>query len=173
MQVWPHSEDHGRRPPRQRRPFVDKLYPQSPALRRERAWSFLSHFITHSSSLGTRDHDLHRRRRATISRFFSQANVRRLTPVINDVLGSLLRRFHGFAEDGQVFDIHSAMQAATKDVIQSYAFGDGPRCLDMEDMRANFLELLSLGKNTHFSVHFNWVASIFSTCHPRSSLLGS
>lgn len=75
-------------------------------------------------------------------------------------------RFYGFAEDSQIFNIHSTIQAATKNVIQLYAFSDGPRYLNIEDISANFLELLSLSKNTHFSIHFNWLASILFNLPP-------
>jgi hypothetical protein len=55
--------------------FVDILYAQSPSQRRERGQTVLNMFTEHLSVLPTRDHDLHRRRRAILSRFFSQQGV--------------------------------------------------------------------------------------------------
>lgn len=146
--------------------FVDKLYTQSPAIRRERAWTMLQLFVSHQSSLATRDHDLHRHRRAVISRFFSQANVRRLTPVIDRVLQNLLRRLDGFAKTGEVVKVQSYMQAATKDVIQSYALGEGRQCLDMEDMNAPFFALIGPGRGTHVTVHLHFVMEILNSLPP-------
>lgn len=137
--------------------FIDQLYSQSPTLRRERAHTVLNMFIKQLSVLPTRDHHLHRQRRSVLSRFFSQRSVRQLTPVINDTLSDLLRRMEGWAKDGKPITISQAYRAATKDVIQAYAFGEGRKYLDMEDCNAPFFNTISTERMAHFSVHFNWL----------------
>ncbi|KAK1856543.1 cytochrome p450 [Colletotrichum chrysophilum] len=148
--------------------FVDKLYPaQSPRARRERAETVLGFFGQTFSVLPTRDHDLHRRRRAVLSRFFSKENVRRLAPIINETLGDLLRRMEGWSRTDEPIDFNPASRAATKDVIQSYALGEGEKCLLMEDCNAAFFEVLTPGRMTHFSVHFHTIAMAFQSLPPK------
>ncbi|KAJ4252404.1 hypothetical protein NW762_011003 [Fusarium torreyae] len=138
--------------------FIDKLYTQSPQLVRERAQAVLNMFTTHLSMLPTRDHHLHRQRRSLLSKFFSQANVRRLVPVVNDTLENLHRRFEGWAKEGKPIVMNAPWQAATKDVIEAYAFGGtGLKCLDMEDCNRPFFQLLNQERATHVSVHFHWL----------------
>ncbi|KAF1931945.1 cytochrome P450 [Didymella exigua CBS 183.55] len=142
--------------------FLDTLYPQSPNVRRERAQTVLNLFHEHLSVLPTRDHHLHRQRRAVLSRFFSQQNVRRLVPVINDTLAKLLDRMHGWARDGEPVSLNAAYRAATKDIIQAYALGDGERCLDLPDCNAAFFKTLHAERLTHVSAHFHWFPALMA-----------
>ncbi|KAH6643100.1 cytochrome P450 [Boeremia exigua] len=147
--------------------FIEQLYPQSPHVRRERAQTVLNLFTKHLSVLPTKDHQLHRQRRAVLSRFFSQQNIRRLVPVINETLANLLHRMEGWARDGNPVSFNAAYKAATKDIIQVYALGDGQRCLEMEDLNAPFFDVLHSERLIHISVHFYWFTSLISKLPPR------
>lgn len=146
--------------------FADNLYTQSPKIRRERAPTVLSMFAKHYSMLPTRDHDLHRRRRAVLSRFFSHQNVRRLVPVINERLAAFLGRLELCGQSDDPVRLNPYFQAATKDVIQSYAFGGGQMCLEMDDLNEPFFAVLDSGRLTHISVHFNWFTSNMAKLPP-------
>ena len=146
--------------------FIDQLYTLSPNIRRERASSILRYFLHHFSVLPTRDHDLHRSRRAVLSKFFSQQNVRRLIPTLNDTLADLLARLEDYSKlDGPV-TMNPVFRAATKDVIQSYALGEGRKCLRMDDLNAPFFDLLAPKKMTHVGGHFPWVPRVFEKLPP-------
>ncbi|KAL1892346.1 hypothetical protein Sste5346_007084 [Sporothrix stenoceras] len=147
--------------------FTDKLYTQSPKTRRERAPTVLAMFAKHYSMLPTKDHDLHRRRRAVLSRFFSHQNVRRLVPVLNERLAAFLGRLEKCADTGEPIRLNPYFQAATKDVIQSYAFGGGQMCLEMDDLNEPFFAVLDSGRLTHISVHFNWFTSNMASLPPK------
>lgn len=140
--------------------FIEQLYPQSPLICRERAQTVLNMFAEHLSVLPTRDHHLHRQRRAVLSRFFSQQNVRRLMPVINDTLKDLLDRMEGWAKEGNPVVLNVAYRAATKDVIQAYALGDSQKCLHMEDCNADFFKTIKAERLTHCIVHFHWLLDL-------------
>ena len=145
--------------------FVDILYaPQSPSQKRERGQTVLNFFQEHFSVLPTRDHDLHRRRRAILSRFFSQQRVRQLAPVIGSTLSDLFRRLERW-DDGP-FPISVAYKAATKDVIQAYALGEGDKCLFKDDFSSAFFEVMAAGRLTHISAHFHWFISLMSRLPP-------
>lgn len=146
--------------------FVDELYPaQSPSQPRERPWTILNLFVDHYSSMATGPHDLHRRRRAVLSKFFSQRNVRALMGVINTTLADLLTRMEAVAqgEEGEgVLTMSPALRAATKDVIQLYAFGDGDKCLDAEDFNDAMFRVLSPERAVHVGVHLHWLPQAMS-----------
>lgn len=48
------------------------------------------------------DHDLHRVRRASVSQYFSVANVKRLQPVVEAKMEIFLQRLRGLAATGEV-----------------------------------------------------------------------
>lgn len=145
--------------------FVDILYAaQSPSQKRERGQTVLNFFQEHLSVLPTRDHDLHRRRRAILSRFFSQQRVRQLAPVIGNTLSDLFQRLDRW-DDGP-FPMSVAYKAATKDVIQAYALGEGDKCLFKDDFNSAFFEVMAAGRLTHIAVHFHWFPDLMSKLPP-------
>ncbi|GAB7323787.1 hypothetical protein MBLNU13_g07242t1 [Cladosporium sp. NU13] len=145
--------------------FVDILYAaQSPSQKRERGQTVLNFFQEHLSVLPTRDHDLHRRRRAILSRFFSQQRVRQLAPVIGSTLSDLFQRLERWG-DGP-FPMSVAYKAATKDVIQAYALGEGDKCLFKHDFNSAFFEVMAAGRLTHISAHFHWFTNLMSKLPP-------
>ncbi|KAM5357937.1 hypothetical protein ACJZ2D_015753 [Fusarium nematophilum] len=146
--------------------FIDKLYSQSPKHRRERYRTFLQTLQADGSILATKDHDLHRRRRAVLNPYFSSQNVRRLSPVINETLSNLLRRMEGWSKDGRPVTLNRAYRAATKDVIQSYAFGEGEKCLDMEDCNAAFFDVITPQRICHLGTHVFWLAKLMANLPP-------
>ena len=142
--------------------FVDTLYPQSPLQRRERGQTVLNFFQEHFSVLPTRDHDLHRRRRAILSRFFSQQRVRQLAPVIDRTLSDLFQRLEDWDGTEKPFPINAAYKAATKDVIQAYALGDGDKCLLKDDFNSAFFDTMAPSRLSHIGVHFHWVPALMT-----------
>ncbi|KAL6365783.1 hypothetical protein LRP88_00358 [Fusarium phalaenopsidis] len=146
--------------------FIEKLYSQSPKHRRERHSTILGTMQADGSILATKDHDLHRRRRAVLNPFFSSQNVKRLSPVINGILFNLLRRMEGWAKAGQPVKLNSAYRAATKDVIQAYALGDGEMCLDMEDCNTAFFDVFTPQRVCHLGTHAFWLAYLMANLPP-------
>ena len=138
--------------------FMDILYSQSPKQRRERYSSVLQSFQAPGSILGTRDHELHRKRRAVLNPFFSQQNVRRLSGVISQTMFNLLRRMDGWAAAGRPVEMNLPFRAATKDVIQSYAFGGGVACLDIDDCNSAFFDIMLPSSVTHLGPHMYYVS---------------
>ncbi|KAI1814019.1 cytochrome P450 [Poronia punctata] len=146
--------------------LMDKLYPLSLKQRRERYWTVYQTFQAPGSMFSARDHHLHRRRRAVLNPFFSMQNVRRLEPIINDTVASLLHRMEGWAKDGRPVQISHAFRAATKDIIQAYALGEAQKCLEMEDCNAGFFEVLLPQRVSHLGTHVYWLASMMANTPP-------
>ena len=147
--------------------FVDILYAaQSPLQKRERGQTTLNFFQEHLSVLPTRDHDLHRRRRAILSRFFSQQRVRQLAPVIESTLSNLSQRLESWGSTDKPFPINAAYKAATKDVIQAYALGEGDKCLLKKDFNSAFFEVMAASRLSHIGVHFHWIPALMTKLPP-------
>ncbi|KAI1402050.1 cytochrome P450 [Hypoxylon fuscum] len=147
--------------------FIEKLYSQSPKHRRERYWTILQTLQADGSILATKDHDLHRKRRAVLNPYFSQQNVRRLEPVINDTLANLFYRMDGWAKAETPVRMNVALRAATKDIIQAYAFGEGDKCLDKEDCNTAFFDIMAPNPIAHLGTHFFWLATLMSNMPPK------
>ncbi|KAI0143997.1 cytochrome P450 [Hypoxylon sp. NC0597] len=147
--------------------FIEKLYSQSPKQRRERYWTMLQTLLAPGSILATQDHDLHRKRRAVLNPFFSQQNVRRLEPIINDTLANLFYRMDRWASTGAPVRMNVAFRAATKDIIQAYAFGEGDKCLDKEDCNTAFFDIMAPSPLAHIGTHFYWLATFLSNVPPK------
>lgn len=147
--------------------FIEQLYSQSPKLRRERYKTVLNMLQSQGSILGTADHDMHRRRRAVLNPFFSQGNVRRLEPIINDTLFNLFRRMDGWAREGRPVGFNDPLRAATKDIIEAYAFGDGgPKYLDMEDCNKAFFDVVGPQPISHLATHAVWITKLMQSLPP-------
>ena len=117
--------------------------------------------------LATKDHDFHRKRRSVLNPYFSQQNVRRLEPVINDTLAALLHRMDGWAKAGTPTQMNRAFRAATKDIIQAYAFGEGSeKCLDMQDCNAAFFDILTPQRVCYLGTYVYWLAVIMANMPP-------
>lgn len=146
--------------------FIEDLYPQNPKRRREKFHTGVKLLMTPGSISGTADHDLHRRRRAVLNRYFSQQSVRRLEPTINDTLATLLERLKGWAKERRPVHMNVVFRAAAKDIIQKYALGGGQSCLEMEDCNAPFFDVLEPHRVTHLGTHMPWLAKILKSISP-------
>lgn len=146
--------------------FIEKLYTQSPKQRRERYYTILQLLQAPGSILATNDHDAHRQRRAVLNPYFSQQNVRRLEPLINDVLANLLRRYEGWAAEGATVQMNTVFRAATKDIIQAYALGEGQKLLDKEDCDAAFFDVMTPQRISYLGTHFYWLALMLARMPP-------
>ena len=86
--------------------------------------------------------------------------------MINSTLGDLLGRMRRW-EDGTPVQMNRVYRAATKDVIQAYAFGDGgEKCLEMEDCNAAFFDIMTPQRVCHAGTHVYWLAYIMANLPP-------
>lgn len=146
--------------------FIEKLYTSSPSQRRERYWTVLQMLQAPGSILATKDHELHQRRRKVLNPYFSHANVRRLEPLINSTLADLLGRMDRWAKEETPVELNLVFRAATKDVIQAYAFGEGEKCLEMEDCNAAFFDIMTPQRVIHLGTHCMWLAKLMASLPP-------
>lgn len=84
--------------------------------------------------------DLHRRRRAPLSPFFSKANVARRQELIQGLAGKLCERLDG--SRGSAVNISTAISAFTRDVATQFVLGKTNHNLDNEDFGADITNVL-------------------------------
>jgi cytochrome P450 len=146
--------------------FIDQIYTRAPGSRREKYKTILRIFRAPGSIIATKDHDLHRRRRAVLNPYFSMQNVRRLEPVIEQTLLNLFSRMDAWARVGTPVPMHIAYKATTKDIIHSYAFGEGEKCLEMEDLNAGFFHSLEPVWTNNIGTYFPLFIEIIASLPP-------
>ena len=78
-----------------------------------------------------------------MSPYFSKASVRRLEPVLQQALKSLLKRVSACAKGGDVMPMNDAYKAATSDVITAYCFGESVNYLEKDDYNVSFFEAVA------------------------------
>lgn len=151
--------------------FIDVLYTQNPKMRRERYKTIIDLINAPGSSLATKDHDMHRKRRSVLNPYFSKQNVRRLEPIINHTLQTLLDRMKCWASDGKPVRISVPFRAVTKDIIQAYCFGPGESCLEMEDCNAAFFDVLTPQRVCHLGTYFPRICALSAKLPPSLTVM--
>lgn len=91
----------------------------------------------------TADHELHRTRRAAMSKMFSKESVRRLEPIMRRTLDRLLLRLKGFQESGDEINLKSMYGAFTNDVITEYAYGFSTNWTEAPKFNEIFFHMVS------------------------------
>ncbi len=119
---------------------MDQLYPTQ-AKNVER-WSWAAGmFGSYEMTFGAVSHNLHRMRRGAMSTFFSKASVRRLQPVIRDLVVKLCDKLERTMKTGQPVHMVHAYSALTQDVITEYCYSECSNVLELEDFSPEHYEL--------------------------------
>jgi len=102
--------------------FLPELMPAG-GRRRDKYSRMIQVFGFSQAAGATADHDLHRTRRAAMSKMFSKESVRRLEPIMRMNLDKLLVRLREFQDSGKEISLLPMFGAFTNDVISEYAYG--------------------------------------------------
>ena len=94
-------------------------------------------------TFGTIPHNLHRKRRAAFSQFFSKASIRRLEPLIQGLVDSLCQKVEDGLKDGTVNLVH-AYSALTQDIITEYCFSNCRGVLEMPDFSPTYYDYMQI-----------------------------
>ncbi|OLN86891.1 Trichodiene oxygenase 2 [Colletotrichum chlorophyti] len=157
--------------------FVDEIYAikgrkrDKPAhqMRNIAANQALSHFAT-------LDHDVHRKRRAAMSRFFSRYQMLKLEPEVHGLAQRLCDKLLAEARTpAKHFNLTDAYSCFTSDVIAEYCFGEVSGFLEQEDWTPNYRAAVYGALN--FSFLFRYFPFLKATlaigpCHVVASIIG-
>jgi hypothetical protein len=92
--------------------FWDVMYTPSTNNNRRDKWSWQARGIgIPFSTLATEDHALHRHRRGALNPFFSMQNVRKLLPVVEERVQTLIQRLKQSGEQSEIVSMEHAFSA--------------------------------------------------------------
>ena len=123
--------------------FIDQLYPSVGRKVDKPVWS-AGMFGSTDMTFGTVSHTLHRKRRAAYSQFFSKASIRRLEPIVQDLVDSLVNKVELKLEKGENVNMLYGYSALTQDIITEYCFADCRGVLEMVDFRPQYYDWMEV-----------------------------
>ncbi|KAJ5710315.1 benzoate 4-monooxygenase cytochrome P450 [Penicillium malachiteum] len=109
--------------------FYDEIY-SGGVRKRDKDPEFLKAYSVPGSMVATVEHDHHRYRRNIVNSFFSKRSVNELSPVIEEKIQKLMKRFSIANQAGSVVRLDDAFSALASDVITQYSFGHSWNFLD-------------------------------------------
>ncbi|KAH7050151.1 putative cytochrome P450 [Macrophomina phaseolina] len=124
--------------------FVDALYPSTGKKREISPWFFKPMGIA-ETHFGTADHDLHRMRRAPLSRFFSKAMVARLEPSLKQHATKFCRNLETWSGTANALDLVTSISCFSADIITEYLFGRCYNFLDDPKMKVSLYQPIHVG----------------------------
>lgn len=90
-------------------------------------------FANPGSSVGTIEHDLHRKRRMAVLPFFSKTKIYALEPVIQSTIDRLCNRIEDYVKSGQPLNLRNAYKCFAADVVAEYCFAESGGLIDKPD----------------------------------------
>ncbi|OTA89154.1 hypothetical protein M434DRAFT_79664 [Hypoxylon sp. CO27-5] len=136
--------------------FFDKLYNRD-GYWNKYDWAYDAH-NSQLSTLASIDHNVHKRRRAAMSPFFSKASAASRQSIIREMTSKLCRRLDGFvnSKDSRV-RLGAALGALTRDVATEFLLSKSFNNLDAEDFRAGVGNTLQeSGAIWRITKHIRW-----------------
>ena len=141
--------------------FYDDIY-ASASRKRDKDPASAAAFGTPYSMLTTVGHDHHRFRRGLLNNYFSKKSVIELSPIIQEKLSMLMRRFQKASQEGTVVHLDDAFSALTGDMISQYVWGVSAGFLDDENFKNDFRQAVTeMSDLIHVSKFLPMLATMF------------
>ncbi|MCJ1266070.1 hypothetical protein MMC22_005952 [Lobaria immixta] len=142
--------------------YIDQVYAGSIKIRDKYKW--VNRYTNPMSVVATIPHELHRIRRASLNNYFSKASIRRLEPMVRDVVAQLLTRMDVCGKSREVMSMNMIFKALTSDIITRYSFGKSTNFVTREDYnRAYFGTTDHLLDFIHWFFQIGWLSSFLSS----------
>lgn len=121
--------------------FIPELMPTT-VRKTEKCPRILQLFGFSEAAITTKDHDVHRMKRASMSRIFSKESVRRLEPLMQDNLNKLFKILQEFQEFMRPVSVLPMFTAFTSDLIVEYSFGINRSWLEAPEFNKSFFDMV-------------------------------
>lgn len=96
--------------------------------------------------------------------FFSKASIRRLEPMIQDIIAQVLNRMDICGKSGEVIPMNTVYKALTCDVITRYSFGKSTNFVTKEDYNsACFDATKKMFECLPWMYHIGWLGSLMES----------
>ncbi|OCL08461.1 putative cytochrome P450 [Glonium stellatum] len=123
--------------------FINRLYP-SIGSEVDKFWWSAAMFAYKDQTFATISHRLHKARRAAFSKFFSPTYIRRLEPLLKDLVNSMLGKITEGIEAGKAINLQHVYAAFTQDVITEYCFSNNRHVLEEKDFAPHWYEWIQI-----------------------------
>jgi cytochrome P450 len=122
---------------------MSKLYP-AVGKDVDKFWWSAGMFGNTEMTFGTIGHNLHKMRRAAFAKFFSPAYIRKLEPLLKELVNSMVEKIEQGIESGRPVNLVHAYSALTQDVITGYCFSFSRNCLEKQDFAPHYYDWLQI-----------------------------
>ena len=140
--------------------FYDEIYASSGRVRDKSAWQVKSGDSAQAMGF-TVSHELHRRRRQAVDRFFSTQSVAKLEHVIQGNIDKLCSRIEEYKQAQKPINLTEAFLALTMDIIESYSFGTSSNLLDLPEFSTEWRNTITgIMSKTALLNHCGWIPTI-------------
>ena len=121
--------------------FLPELMPAG-GRRRDKYARLMRMFGVSRAAANTLNHDLHRVRRGAMSKIFSKESIRRLEPIITEMIQKLYGRLEEFQQTGEPINLSPMFGAFTNDLISEYTYGLSLNWLDAPLFNQPFFDMV-------------------------------
>ncbi|USW59770.1 Putative cytochrome P450 [Septoria linicola] len=140
--------------------YIDEIFP-GPGRKRDKETYYDAG--SRESIFMTRDHELHRIRRAALAPYFSMTRIRHLQPGIEAVIRNLMSRLDECRLCRIPLPASRAFAALTNDIITEYAFANCQNLLKSPDLKTGFSDVDRNGARfRHLAKHWPWLLKVMS-----------
>jgi len=113
------------------------------------------------TSFGTVDADLHRLRRAPISKHFSVASIIKLDPLIKNSITTLCRRLEEYRQAKKAVNLGMAYRCLANDIVSEYVVPVAPTLLEDENFAADYLLVIrDFAVMAVYNRHLPWLVPL-------------
>lgn len=95
-------------------------------------------------TFGTIGHEIHRMRRAAFAKFFSPTYIRKLEPLLKNLVNSMITEIEKMLKEGKTVNLVHAYSALTQDVITEYCFSFSRDCIHKEDFAPHYYDNMQI-----------------------------
>jgi cytochrome P450 len=119
--------------------YIDQVF-AGPGKTREKGQMTINGLGTSPTAIATKEHNLHKSRRAALNPFFSKQNIRRLEPTIVQVLDQMLQQLDQSLRTKSPVNVGLLYRATSYDIISEYAFGHGLVSFSRQDLNEPYFQ---------------------------------
>ena len=122
---------------------MSKLYP-SVGIDVDKFWWSAGMFGNNEMTFGTIGHNLHKMRRAAFAKFLSPAYIRKLEPVLRDLVNTATSKISNSLHAGGTVNLVHVYSALTQDIITEYCFSFSRNCLQQPNFAPHYYDWMQI-----------------------------
>jgi hypothetical protein len=123
--------------------FMNRLY-ASVGKEVDKFWWSAGMFGNNDMTFGTIPHHLHKMRRAAFAKFLTPAYIRKLEPVLQNLVNKMIDKISTEVQAGKQVNLVHAYSALTQDVITEYCFSSSRNVLEKDNFAPHWYDWMQI-----------------------------